>query len=231
VSDIPITDINQAELMANTARNQGAAAAPAEAPKTPVTAAPAERNVNGVKMTEAQYQYYINEAKPGLSPAQAIEEMNAKAAMPAAPVAETPKAPAPPPEAAPKAAVPPKKPKHDQPPGTGKGDNWIYNLGGADLYKDVIRTQNNGKPFGLDQKGAIAATQKYANEVGRYKPFKKGAPSINIKEMEAARPKSGNFGKLPLSAVPPPSLRPAPQLGGGAGAMMRGIGDPLQLKQ
>jgi len=117
LSNVPITDITQAEMLANTVRNQeaAAAAAPAEAPKTPVVEAPSERIVNGVKMTEPQYQYYINEAKPGISPAQAIEEMNAKAAMPAAPtqeikpapVAETPKAPAPPPETTPKAAVPP----------------------------------------------------------------------------------------------------------------------------
>jgi hypothetical protein len=123
-----------------------------------------------------------------------------------------------------------KKPKYVQPPGTGAGDNWIHNLGGADFYKDVIRTQNDGKPI-TKMEDAYKAVNKYANEVGRYKPFQQGAPSMNVQEMEANRPKSGNFGKLPFGAVPPPSLRPAPQLGGGGGSMMRGIGDPLQLKQ
>jgi hypothetical protein len=123
-----------------------------------------------------------------------------------------------------------KKPKHVQPPGTGAGDNWIHNLGGSDFYKDVIRTQNNGKPIN-NMEDAYKAVNKYANEVGRYKPFQQGAPNMNIEAMEAARPKSGNFGKLPIGAVPPPSLQAAPQLGGGGGSMMRGLTDPLQLKQ
>jgi hypothetical protein len=88
-----------------------------------------------------------------------------------------------------------KKPKYLQPPGTGPGDNWIHNLGGSDFYKDVIRTQNDGKPI-TKMEDAYKAVNKYANEVGRYKPFQQGAPSMNIQEMEAARPKSGNFGSF-----------------------------------
>jgi len=91
--------------------------APVAAPET--TAAPSERNVNGVRMTEAQYQYYINEAPPGASPAQAVEEFNAKSATPEAPktptaAAETPKAPATPPAEAPKAGVAPPEGMREQ---------------------------------------------------------------------------------------------------------------------
>jgi hypothetical protein len=74
-------------------RNQPVAETLAGAVAPPAAPAAPERIVSGVKMTEPQYQYYINESTPGLSPAQAIEEMNAKAAMPAAPVAETPALP------------------------------------------------------------------------------------------------------------------------------------------
>jgi hypothetical protein len=86
VSDIEITDINQAEILATNARNKELAAA--ETPKAPTTETPTQRIVDGVKMTEPQYQYYINESTPGLSPAQSIEEMNAKATTPAAPIEE-----------------------------------------------------------------------------------------------------------------------------------------------
>ena len=160
LADVPINDVTQAEMLANTVRNQEAAAtaASAEAPKTPVVEAPAERIVNGVKMTEPQYQYYINEAKPGISPAQAIEEMNAKGATPAAPIAEAPKAPAPIAEAVPAGAVPPeKKKKGGRPsaksmegttfrPDLGPGDNWLYNTAGPDRRKAILAEFNEGKP-------------------------------------------------------------------------------------
>ena len=179
LADVPINDVTQAEMLANTVRNQeAAAAAPAEAPKTPVVEAPTERIVNGVKMTEAQYQYYINEAKPGISPTQAIEEMNAKSATSAAPVAETPKAPAPPTEAVPQAAVPPpqEKKKGGRPtassmegttfrPDLGPGDNWLYNTAGPERRKLILQEFNEGKP---------AKTQEVA--VKLYQEYKKKYP-------------------------------------------------------
>lgn len=236
LSDVPINDVTQAEMLANTVRNQeaAAAAAPAEAPKTPASQTPAERIVNGVKMTEAQYQYYINEAKPGLSPAQSIEEMNAKAATPAAPtqeikpapVAETPKAPAPPPEAAPKAAVPPKKAPKEKlamPEGWGKGMSWLTTVHGAVGAQAFIDQYNNGKPF---------ASHKEMEEVYKNVTMRPKYSDIpkSVRQERGITPRA-SLPNLPLTAVPPPSLRPAPQLGGGGGSMMRGIGDFLQLKQ
>lgn len=185
-------------------------------------------NPTDAEIVAKQYSRQLQAAVPSSVPAVAAPV----APVTPAPVERAPVAEAPVEQAAQQVAEEKKakKPKHVQPPGTGAGDNWIHNLGGADFYKDVIRTQNNGKPIN-NMEDAYKAVNKYANEVGRYKPFQQGAPNMNIEAMEAARPKSGNFGKLPIGAVPPPSLQATPQLGGGGGALVRGLTDPLQLKQ
>jgi hypothetical protein len=174
LSDVPINDVTQAEMLANTVRNQeaAAAAAPAEAPKTPASQTPAERIVNGVKMTEAEYQYFLFDAKLGISPEEAIKEFNAKTATPAAPVAETPKAPAPPPEAAPQGVAPPQeKKKAGRPaagsveattfrPDLGPGDNWLYNTAGPERRKLILQEFNEGKPA-KTQEAAVRLYQEY----------------------------------------------------------------------
>ena len=191
LADVPINDVTQAEMLANTVRNQEAAAV--ETPKTPASQAPATP---------------VQEAKP------------------AAPIAETPKAPAPPPEAAPKAAVPPKKApkeKTPMPEGWGKGMSWLTTVHGAGGAQAFIDQYNNGKPF---------ASHKEMEEVYKNVTMRPKYSDIpkSVRQERAITPRA-SLPNLPLAAVPPPSLRPAPQLGGGAGAMMRGIGDPLQLKQ
>ena len=193
-------------------------------------------NPTDAELVAKQYSRQMQAAVPPTTPAVAAPVAPVAPTTPVpietAPVVTAPVAEAPVEQAAQQVAEEKKakKPKHVQPPGTGAGDNWIHNLGGSDFYKDVIRTQNNGNPI-TKMEDAYKAVNKYANEVGRYKPFQQGAINLNIEAMEAARPKSGNFGKLPIGAVPPPSLQPAPQLGGGGGSMMRGLTDPLQLKQ
>jgi hypothetical protein len=191
LGDVPINDVTQAEMLANTVRNQEAAAA--ETPKTPASQAPATP---------------VQEAKP------------------AAPIAETPKAPAPPPEAAPKAAVPPKKAPKEKiamPEGWGKGMSWLTTVHGAGGAQAFIDQYNNGKPF---------ASHKEMEEVYKNVTMRPKYSDIpkSVRQERGITPRA-SLPNLPLTAVPPPSLRPAPQLGGGGGSMMRGIGDPLQLKQ
>jgi len=191
-------------------------------------------NPTDAEIVAKQYSRQLQAAVPPSVPAAAAPVAPiTPAPVETAPVVTAPIAEAPVEQAAQQVAEEKKtkKPKHVQPPGTGAGDNWIHNLGGADFYKDVIRTQNNGKPIN-NMEDAYKAVNKYANEVGRYKPFKQGPAIVNVEALEAARPKSGNFGKLPIGAVPPPSLQAAPQLGGGGGGqLIRGLTDPLQLKQ
>jgi len=220
LGDVPINDMTQAEMLANTVRNQeasGAPSAPAES-SAPAPAAPTERNVNGVKMTEAQYQYYINEATPGISPTQAIEEMNAKSATPAAPieqikpapVAETPKAPAPPPEASPQAAVPPteEKKKAGRPSaksleGTtfrsdlGTGDNWLYNTYGPEGRRQILAEFNDGKPAG-EYKNVEEILKKFKEKYPKIGlPFGMQGPTIPTEvARERGIPPPQSFGKL-----------------------------------
>ena len=129
----------------------------------------------------------------------------------------------------------PKKAKAVQPPNTGGADNWLHSMAGKDLYMEVIRTQNEGKPYGPGEEAqtkAYSDWKKYQNQIGRMRPYTK-TPVLNLETLESQKFKSANIpGKIPFSAVPPPSLRPAPQLGGGGGgSLIRGMTDPLQLKQ
>lgn len=185
IPDVKITNPTDAELVAKQYSNQLKAAVPPSTPVAPVATAPVAPPV--VAETSAP----TPAPTPAPAPIQTVEES-------AQEVTQEKKA---------------KKPKHVQPPGTGAGDNWIHNLGGSDFYKDVIRTQNNGKPIN-NMEEAYKAVNKYANEVGRYKPFKQGPATVNIEALEAARPRSGNFGKLPLPVVPPTMSAPGGGLGG-----------------
>jgi hypothetical protein len=127
---------------------------------------------------------------------------------------------------APKAAVPPKKAPKEKiamPEGWGKGMTWLtsgYGVQGAQAFIDQY---NDGKPF---------ASHKEMEEVYKSRVTKPKYSDIpkSVRQERGITPRA-SLPNLPIGAVPPPSLRPAPQLGGGAGAMMRGIGDPLQLKQ
>jgi hypothetical protein len=130
-------------------------------------------------------------------------------------------------EAVPKAAVPPPKkaPKEKipMPEGWGKGMTWLtsgYGVQGAQAFIDQY---NDGKPF---------ASHKEMEEVYKSKITKPKYSDIpkSVRQERAITPRA-SLPNLPIGAVPPPSLRPAPQVGGGGGSMMRGINDPLQLKQ
>jgi hypothetical protein len=134
-----------------------------------------------------------------------------------------------------KAAKTVKAPKGAQPPGTGGADNWLHSMVGSDVYADVIRRKNNGKPYGpgeASQNKAYADWKEYQNEVGRMRPYT-NKPVLNLQELEKQKFKSLNIeGRIPLSSVPPPSLQSSPQLGGaGGGSLIRSLTDPLQLKQ
>lgn len=173
-------------------------------------------NPTDAELVAKQYSRQIQAAVPPTAPAPAASVSPVGSVAPA-PVAEVPAVPVTQTvEAAAQEVTQEKKakkPKYVQPPGTGAGDNWIHNLGGSEFYKDVIRTQNNGKPIN-NMEDAYKAVNKYANEVGRYKPFQQGAATVNIEALEAARPRSGNFGKLPMPVVPPTMSAPGGGLGG-----------------
>lgn len=190
IGDVRITDPTQAELVAKqySKQLQERAAVPPTAPTAPATTAP----ITSATTAPVAPPSIVEAPAPATPAATQTVEVAAQE------VTQEKKA---------------KKPKHVQPPGTGAGDNWIHNLGGADFYKDVIRTQNNGKPIN-NMEEAYKAVNKYANEVGRYKPFKQGPATVSIEALEAARPKAGNFGKLPLPVVPPTMSAPGGGLGG-----------------
>jgi hypothetical protein len=126
-----------------------------------------------------------------------------------------------------------KPPKAVQPPGTGGADNWLHSAVGPEIYADVIKRKNEGKPYGpgeAQQTKAYKDLREYQNEVGRMRPYTK-TPVLNLQALEEQKFRSANIpGKIPLSAIPPPpSLRPT-DLGQG-GSLLRSLTDQLQLKQ
>lgn len=132
-----------------------------------------------------------------------------------------------------KAAKTAKTPKLPQPAGTGGGDNWLHSMAGPEIYADVIKRKNGNKPYGpgeASQNKAYADWKEYQNEVGRMRPYT-NKPVFNLQELEKQKFKSANIeGRIPLSSVPPPSLRPN-EIGQGGGSLIRSLTDPLQLKQ
>jgi hypothetical protein len=123
--------------------------------------------------------------------------------------------------------------KSSQPAGTGGADNWLHSAVGPDIYADVIKRKNEGKPYGpgeAQQTKAYKDWREYQNEVGRMRPYTK-TPVLNLEALEAQKFKSANIpGKIPFSAVPPPMLRPT-EMGQGGGSLLRSLTDQLQLKQ
>jgi len=139
VSDVTITNPLEAQMLADSYKNQQAAPAAApQAPAAPTTAAPeskmtftaeilksnnpgqTEWDIHGTKMNAGQVAEWLNtgaDPKDIVARSQAPAPVAPTAQTPAAPapVAET-KAPAPPPAEAPKAAVPPTTEKPAKPP-------------------------------------------------------------------------------------------------------------------
>jgi hypothetical protein len=167
---------------------------------------PAERIVNGVKMTEPQYQYYISQSTPGLSPAQSIEEMNAKAATPVAPIeeikpaptAETPKGSAPPPEGKKKGGRPAAGSVEATTfrPDLGPGDNWLYNTAGPERRKLILQEFNEGKPA-KTQEAAVKLYQEYKK---KYPKDMFGPVIPTDVAMERGVKPPENYGKLGKAA-------------------------------
>jgi hypothetical protein len=146
LSDVPVTDPTHGEIMANSFTQQQKVAAPTTPNVTAETtiATPNERVVNGVKMTEAQYQSWITDPENvGKSPQSVVEKSN----LPTTPKAEVaPVTPAAPPAEAPKAAVAPEA-VPEAPPMTAKeakklekslasGKNQYSNLLGGKQYPE-----------------------------------------------------------------------------------------------
>jgi len=195
----------------------------------------------------------VNATKKVWEPPTASLAVSAPALPPAAPINEPPApvATAPAPTTAPTPAsstpssetpteAPKEKPtktakpsKSSQPAGTGGADNWLHSAVGPDIYADVIKRKNNGKPYGpgeAQQTKAYKDWREYQNEVGRMRPYTK-TPVLNLQTLEEQKFKSANIpGKIPLSAVPPPMLRPS-EIGQGGGSLLRSLTDQLQLKQ
>lgn len=183
----------------------GAVAPPVVAPAAPapdaVAPAAPERIVSGIKMTEPQYQYYINESTSGISPTQAVEEFNAKNA----PVAVPAPAPVAVAEAPAIAETPKEKPakKTGRPaastlepttfrPDLGPGDNWLYNTAGPDRRRAILAEFNDGKPakdYETAQKLYKQYQEKYPKDMfGPVIPFEQ-AKARGIKPPE-------NYGSL-----------------------------------
>jgi hypothetical protein len=222
------------------ARRASAAAPPSEPPafirnQPPVAQTP---------VTNPKVPALLQASAGAVAPSSAAPVVAAPiASVVAYPVAETPivtapvtQAPAPetpteaPKEKPAKAAKPSKA---VQPPGTGGADNWLHSAAGPEIYADVIKRKNEGKPYGpgeAQQAKAYKDWREYQNEVGRMRPYTK-TPVLNLQALEEQKFRSANIpGKIPLSAIPPPpTLRPT-ELGQG-GSLLRSLTDPLQLKQ
>jgi hypothetical protein len=203
-------------------RNQPpVATAPVATPVAP------ERIVQGVKMTEPEYQYYISESRPGASPAEAIKEFNTKNAPATAPtpaptvaapaaVAETPASVPTQAEAPPKKEPKAAKAKIDMPSGWGKGMSWLTHQYGVEGAQSFIDQYNKGKPYGTYDEMMKAYTENTMRP--KYSDIPKG-----VRQERGITSRSGTM------AVPPPSLRPTDLSQGGS--LIRSLTDPLQLKQ
>ena len=130
-------------------------------------------------------------------------------------VVEETKKPVKPPAKAPKAKI-------DMPEGWGKGMSWLTSGYGVEGAQAFINQYNEGKPFqSHDEMNKV-----YQNVMTKpkYSDIPKDVRRDRGITQRAALP------VIPMAAVPP-SLQPAPQLGGGGGgSLIRGMTDPLQLK-
>ena len=168
LADVPLNDITQAEMLANTVRNQEAAAA--EAPKTPTAQTPAP----------------IEEIKP----APVAETPKAPA-----PIAEAvPAGAAPPPQEKKKGGRPSAKSMEGTTfrPDLGPGDNWLYNTAGPDRRKAILAEFNEGKPA----KDYESAQKLYKQYQDKY-PKDMFGPVIPVEQAKARGIKPPeNYGQL-----------------------------------
>lgn len=187
--------------------------------------------ISDVKITnptdaELVAKQYSNQLKAAVPPSTPVAPV-ATAPVAPTPVAEAP-APAPTPteQEVPKAAVPPKKAPKEKiamPEGWGKGMSWLTTVHGVEGAQAFVDQYNNGKPFASHKE--MEDVYKNVTMRPKYSDIPK-----SVRQERAIIPRA-SLPNLPLSAVPPPSLQAAPQLGGGGGALVRGLTDPLQLKQ
>ena len=169
LSDVPINDVTQAEMLANTLRNQEAAAA--EAPKAPVAETPAAP---------------VQEAKPAAPIAETPKAP--------APIAEAVPAGAVPPEEKKKGGRPSAKSMEGTTfrPDLGPGDNWLYNTAGPDRRKAILAEFNEGKPA-KDYETAQKLYKKYQEKY----PKDLFGPVIPVEQAKARGIKPPeNYGQL-----------------------------------
>ena len=185
-------------------------------------------NPTDAELVAKQYSKQLQEraAVPPAAPLTAAPAVPTSVAPPTIAEAPAPAVTAVAEQEVPKAAVPPKKApkeKTPMPEGWGKGMSWLTTVHGTAGAQAFIDQYNNGKPF---------ASHKEMEEVYKNVTMRPKYSDIpkSVRQERGITPRA-SLPNLPLTAVPPPSLRPAPQLGGGGGSMMRGIGDFLQLKQ
>ena len=138
VSDVPITDITQAEILATNARNKELAAA--ETPKTPVIEAPPAAPVEEIKPAP------VAETPKALAP----------------PTEAVPQAAVPPPQEKKKGGRPTASSMEGTTfrPDLGPGDNWLYNTAGPERRKLILQEFNEGKPA-KNQETAVRLYQEY----------------------------------------------------------------------
>lgn len=210
---LPIKDMQEARLL-------GGAYKANIAPATPAGVIPSTTNMT-TGMAGAQ-------PSMGVAPPVAMPEPTVTAAprAPVPPVIEVPVMAATesdvPASEAKKPVKPPAKtpkPKLEMPEGWGKGMSWLTQVHGTEGAQAFINEYNNGKPFATHQE----MEQKYKEVTMR--PKYSDIPK-DVRRERGITPRAA------LSPVPPPSLQAAPQLGGGGGgSLIRGLTDPLQLKQ
>ena len=182
-------------------------------------------NPTDAELVAKQYSRQIQAVVPS-APTAAAPVAPTAVAPPSIVEAPTPAISAPAEQEVPKAAVPPKKAPKEKiamPEGWGKGMSWLTTVHGAEGAQSFIDQYNNGKPFASHKE--MEDVYKNVTMRPKYSDIPK-----SVRQERKIIPRA-SLPNLPLSAVPPPSLLPAPQLGGGGGSMMRGLTDPLQLKQ
>lgn len=97
--------------------------------------------------------------------------------------------------------------------------SWLTTVHGQEGAQAFIEQYNDGKPFSSHQE----MEKKYKEVTMR--PKYSDIPK-DIRKERGITPRAA------LMPIPPPSLQAAPQFGGGGGGnLIRGLTDPLQLKQ
>lgn len=202
---LPIKDMQEARLL-------GGAYKANMAPSTAPNVIPGAPSMNAGVVPSASGQVPVGVAPP--TPAMPEPTVTAAPATPVETVEPIEaKKPVKPPAKAPKSKV-------EMPEGWGKGMSWLTTVHGQEGAQAFIDQYNNGKPFATHQE----MEQKYKEVTVR--PKYSDIPKDIRKER-------GIIPRAALSPIPPPSLQAAPGYGGGgsSGSLIRGLTDPLQLKQ